>query len=324
MPHSGSSRSVERGFASLPKVVKLISQWPLFLALTLPGLNQACGPYGGGPTPGKTTPTITWATPAAITYGTALSSTQLDATASVPGTFTYTPAASTVLTAGTQTLSVSFAPTDTTHYNSASATVSLTVNKAAPTITWATPAAIAVGAALSATQLDATASVAGTFAYNPASGTVPAAGTQTLSVTFTPTDSTDYTTATDSVSLTVNAVSGSGRDLAERQVHRHPPCPDAGCRVPPGSCRAGVQGPRFQRQAHPRSVREATADRDHVARELRRVRRLQLPVAARLAVGRAAAGRHAQDPELEPVLQAVHVRQAQPRVDAVHLRPGER
>ncbi|HEY6181571.1 MAG TPA: beta-propeller fold lactonase family protein [Terriglobales bacterium] len=219
MPHSGSSRSVERGFASLPKVFKLISQWPLFLALTLPGLNQACGPYGGGPTPGKTTPTITWATPAAITYGTALSSTQLDATASVPGTFTYTPAASTVLTAGTQTLSVSFAPTDTTHYNSASATVSLTVNKAAPTITWATPAAIAVGAALSATQLDATASVAGTFAYNPASGTVPAAGTQTLSVTFTPTDSTDYTTATDSVSLTVNAVSGSGIGPAGGTVH---------------------------------------------------------------------------------------------------------
>src|ERR1041385_6505186 len=208
MPHSGSSRSVERGFASLPKVVKLISQWPLFLALTLPGLNQACGPYGGGPTPGKTTPTITWATPAAITYGTALSSTQLNATASVPGTFTYTPAAATVPTAGTQTLSVSFAPTGTTHYNSASATVSLIVNKAVPTIIWTTPAAITQGTALSATQLDAAASVAGSFVYDPASGTVPAAGTQTLSVTFTPTDSTNYTTATGSVSLTVNAASG--------------------------------------------------------------------------------------------------------------------
>ena len=39
--------------------------------------------------------------PAAITYGTALSAAQLDASASVPGTFAYSPAAGTVLTAGT-------------------------------------------------------------------------------------------------------------------------------------------------------------------------------------------------------------------------------
>ncbi len=210
MPYSGTSRSVEKGSSRLRNIFNLIGQWPFFLVLTLPMVSQACGPYGGGPTPGKTTPTITWTTPAAITYGTALSGTQLNATASVPGTFTYTPAANTVPTTGTQTLSVSFAPTDTTHYNSATATVSLTVNKATPTITWATPAAINAGTALSATQLDATASVAGSLVYNPASGTVLAAGAQTLSVTFTPTDSTDYTTATDSVSLTVNAVSGGG------------------------------------------------------------------------------------------------------------------
>ena len=50
-------------------------------------------------------PTITWNAPAAITYGTALSTTQLSATANVAGTFAYTPAAGTVLKAGTQTLS---------------------------------------------------------------------------------------------------------------------------------------------------------------------------------------------------------------------------
>ena len=43
---------------------------------------------------------ITWANPAGIVYGTALGSAQLDATASVPGTFTYSPAAGTVLHAG--------------------------------------------------------------------------------------------------------------------------------------------------------------------------------------------------------------------------------
>ena len=50
----------------------------------------------------QATPTLTWADPAAIVYGTALGAAQLDATASytvggvsvsVPGTFAYTPAA---------------------------------------------------------------------------------------------------------------------------------------------------------------------------------------------------------------------------------------
>ena len=152
----------------------------------------------------RTTPVISWTTPAAITYGTALSAAQLDATASVPGTFVYSPPSGTVLTAGSQTLSVTFTPTDTTDYNTATTTMTLTVNKAAPLITWATPAAITYGTALSAAQLDATASVPGTFVYSPPSGTVLTAGSQTLSVTFTPTDTTDYNTATATVTLTVN------------------------------------------------------------------------------------------------------------------------
>jgi hypothetical protein len=152
----------------------------------------------------QATPPITWATPASITYGTPLSGTQLDATSTVAGTFTYSPAAGTVLTAGAHTLSVTFAPTDTTDYTEASATVTLTVNQAIPTITWATPAAITYGTALSATQLNASSTVAGSFAYSPVAGTVLAAGAQTLTVTFTPTDATDYTTATATVTLTVN------------------------------------------------------------------------------------------------------------------------
>ena len=38
------------------------------------------------------TPVVTWVNPAEITYGTALGASQLDATASVPGSFVYTPA----------------------------------------------------------------------------------------------------------------------------------------------------------------------------------------------------------------------------------------
>ena len=83
-------------------------------------------------------PTITWATPAPIVYGTALSSSQLDATAPVPGTFTYSPAAGTVLPVGQQTLNATFAPTDTVHYTTSAASVTLTVNPATPPITLTT------------------------------------------------------------------------------------------------------------------------------------------------------------------------------------------
>jgi len=152
----------------------------------------------------QATPTITWAAPAAITYGTALNATQLNAVSTVAGSFSYSPAAGIVLGAGPQALKATFTPTDTTDYSSATASVMLTVNPAAPTITWATPSAVAYGTALSATQLDATASVPGTFAYSPALGSIPAAGNDRLSTTFTPTDAVDYTTATASVILTVS------------------------------------------------------------------------------------------------------------------------
>jgi hypothetical protein len=152
----------------------------------------------------QTVPSITWATPADITYPAALSATQLDATSAVAGTFAYSPTAGTVLTAGVQTLSVTFTPTDTTKYATATATVELTVNQAIPAISWPAPAAIPYGTALSATQLDASATVAGTFAYSPAAGTVLTAGTHTLSATFNPADATDYTAPSATVSLTVN------------------------------------------------------------------------------------------------------------------------
>ena len=72
----------------------------------------------------KATPVITWATPADITYGTALSATQLNATANTPGTFVYTPVAGTVLNAGAgQTLSVTFTPTDAANFTTATKTV---------------------------------------------------------------------------------------------------------------------------------------------------------------------------------------------------------
>jgi hypothetical protein len=140
----------------------------------------------------------------------ALGAAQLDATASVPGTFTYSPPAGTILRAGAgQSLSVAFTPNDTTDYTTATASVSINVRRATPTITWANPADIVYGPPLGAAQLDATANVPGTFAYSPPAGTVLAAGNnQTLSVTFTPTDTTDYTGATATANISVLPATG--------------------------------------------------------------------------------------------------------------------
>ena len=84
----------------------------------------------------KATPVITWNNPADITYGTALSGTQLNVTADVAGGLVYTPASGVVLDAGNgQNLHVDFTPTDTANYNNASKDVTINVGKAATTTT---------------------------------------------------------------------------------------------------------------------------------------------------------------------------------------------
>src|SRR5204863_510594 len=155
----------------------------------------------------KATPPIAWAPPADITYGTALSATELNASSTVTGAFVYTPASGVVLDAGvSQTLSVTFTPADARNYTAATKTVSITVLKATPTITWPPPADISYGTALGATQLNATVSggVLGSVAYTPIAGTILNAGSnQTLSVTFTPADAANYTTTTKTVGINV-------------------------------------------------------------------------------------------------------------------------
>jgi hypothetical protein len=199
---------------------------------------------GGGTSNGITftvnppsgTPVITWPALAPITYGTALSATQLDATAAlngttVPGAFAYSyvcPSKSgvamngTVLPAGACTLSVTFTPTNHAYTTPSPSTNPLTVSQATPSIAWAKPAAITTITPLSASQLDATetwtvggkkVAVAGSSAYSyncipwpqgPATiGTLLPTGACVLSVLFGPTDAVDYTNATDSVPITV-------------------------------------------------------------------------------------------------------------------------
>ena len=151
----------------------------------------------------RATPAIAWPQPDAIIYGNPLSSAQLSATASVPGTFEYIPGAGAVLAAGEHTPSVIFTPADRSSYTSVQAAVSLIVAKAMPVITWPSPDPIHCGAPLNAIQLNATASVPGTFVYSPAGGDVLGAGAHTLSVAFTPKDTTNYRAAQSAVSLAV-------------------------------------------------------------------------------------------------------------------------
>jgi hypothetical protein len=108
--------------------------------------------------------------------------------------------------AATYALTADFVPSDTTDYNTLPGLPAgnFVIQQATPTITWSNPADITYGTALGATQLNANANVAGSFAYSPAAGTVLSAGNaQTLSTTFTPTDTANYNTATATVAINV-------------------------------------------------------------------------------------------------------------------------
>jgi hypothetical protein len=125
-----------------------------------------------------------------------------------PGTLTSGVATANVSTlpGGTDGLTAVYGG-DTNFLTSTSTPVlNFTVSKATPTVNWTTPAAIPFGTVLSATQLDASPSVPGTPVYTPLAGTTPATGTDTLSVAYTPTDTTDYSGDSLYPSTTTNPV----------------------------------------------------------------------------------------------------------------------
>jgi hypothetical protein len=151
----------------------------------------------------KAVPQITWATPAPIRYPTALTSTQLNATADVAGTFSYNHPAGFYANVGPLTLTATFTPTNLADHVVTTATVTLQVLKGIPTITWPSPAQLSYGFPLTSTQLNATASASGTFVYTPPAGTILPVGTHTLSVLFTPNDQASYESTTGTTSLVV-------------------------------------------------------------------------------------------------------------------------
>jgi len=88
-------------------------------------------------------------------------------------------------------------------YQAGEADQVITVPQEAPVLTWPKPGTITLGTALTGIELDATASAAGTFTYNPPAGTVLSLGTHTLTATFTPTNTTNYTSGTISTQINV-------------------------------------------------------------------------------------------------------------------------
>jgi sugar lactone lactonase YvrE len=188
---------------------------------------------------GQATPALAWTAPAAIPYGTALSS-ALDPTATfnsstVPGTFAFTAAttgssatavtAATVLNVGSYTLTATFTPSNSTNYKTATGQVALTIGQATPALAWTAPAPITYGTALGS-ALDPTATfnsstVPGTFAFTatPTGGGAIAvtaasllnAGGYTLTATFTPSNSTDYKTASTTTTAVINQAASASQ-----------------------------------------------------------------------------------------------------------------
>jgi hypothetical protein len=186
-----------------------------FTAALIGGTSYLASSANSSLTVTKATPIITWANPADITYGAALSATQLNATASsngspVAGTFTYTPAAGTVLNAGNnQTLTADFVPSDTADFNSVPGTTAhINVLQATPTVTVSggpfTFDGSAHAATISVTGFGgANVSRSSAVTYN-ALATVPTnAGTYAVSVSFTSSDP-NYANATGSGTVIIN------------------------------------------------------------------------------------------------------------------------
>jgi hypothetical protein len=92
-------------------------------------------------------------------------------------------------------------------------------------VSWPSPAPIEEGTPLSSKQLNAVASINGEFVYNPAIGTVLHSGTDTLSLTFIPSDSR-YRTVYRTVAIQVIAIQviAKAKPLAPipPQLPRHP------------------------------------------------------------------------------------------------------
>lgn len=140
----------------------------------------------------KKVPVLKWDMPEPITFGEVLTQKHLKASASVQGSYSYTPNENALLPAGEQELLVEFTPEDLQQYAPTQMSVRIVVRKAVPVVQWAPLAALAHGDRLNEQHLNAQADVPGSFSYQPALGAVLPVGEQTLSCVFTPKDDANY------------------------------------------------------------------------------------------------------------------------------------
>jgi uncharacterized repeat protein (TIGR02543 family) len=123
----------------------------------------------------QATPAVSWATPLAITYGTALSATQLNASSAVAGVMTYSPLSGTVLPAGSQTLNATLTPTDGLDYTAGIASVTLVVNPASVSVTLGNLGPHTYDGSAKAATCNTAPTVSASLTYN-GSATAPSAG----------------------------------------------------------------------------------------------------------------------------------------------------
>lgn len=152
-------------------------------------------------------PKIHWVAPEPVIHGSPLAANVLNASADVAGSFVFAPTAGTVLPAGIHHLKAVFTPADKTNYSTEEASIVLKVMAQKPQIRWSNPAPILYGTPLGEEQLNATATVPGTFVYAPPLGTVMAEGKQMLLVTFMPEDHDNFSVTQAVVELVVKEMS---------------------------------------------------------------------------------------------------------------------
>jgi hypothetical protein len=163
----------------------------------------------------KATPeTVTFPTAATITYGAALSTSNLNGGTGT-GTFEWADG-TTVPTVTNSGYDVEFTPDDAANYDYSSVsgwnggtgkvvrTVSITVTKANPSVSWPTSTGITYGAVLSTSNLTGGAGD-GTFEWAD-STTVPTVTNSGYQVTFTPNDTANYNPLTQNVVISVTPI----------------------------------------------------------------------------------------------------------------------
>ena len=155
---------------------------------------------------GKRNQTINFPVLPAKTYGNADFAPGATANSGLPVSYgSANPAVATIVNGnvhitGVGTSTITASQTGNANCNAATpVTQTLTVAMGTPVITWPNPAPIVYGTLLSSTQLNAIADIPGVFVYSPAAGGKLSAGSKTLNVTFTPTDSLRYGSAGKSV-----------------------------------------------------------------------------------------------------------------------------